>query len=90
MSSCILHSDTQLFIGMMTKQLLNRLADGGDISPQKVKVFYNAVREFYTTAAKYALSNLPLKDAVLENSQFVHFGSRESATISQVFYFVSR
>ena len=76
----------------MTRQLLNKLENGGDISPHQLQgeAFYTAVRVFYTTASKYALDNLPLNDAVLENAQFVHFESRESAHISQVVFFVSR
>ena len=74
----------------MTRQLLNKLENEGDISRRQVEAFYTAVRVFYTTASKYALDNLPLHDAVLENAQFVHFKSRESACISQVVFFVSR
>ena len=74
----------------MTRQLLNQLVDGGDVSSQQEAAFYNGVREFYSTAAEYALKNLPLHDTVLENSQFVHLQSRESASISQVLFFVSR
>ena len=44
------------------------------------------MREFYSTAAEYALKNLPLHDTVLENSQFVRLQSRESASISQILY----
>ena len=58
-----------------------RLHEDGDISSQQVKLFYAAVRGFYCTAASYALANLPLKDVVLQNSEFVNFGIRESATI---------
>ena len=74
----------------MTRPLLVRLHEDGDISSQQVKLFYAAVRGFYCRAASYALANLPLKDVVLQNSEFVNFGSRESATISHVTFFVSR
>ena len=74
----------------MTRQLLNKLENRGDISPHQVEAFYTAVRVFYTTASKYALDNHPLIDAVLENAQFFHFESRKSARISQVVFFVSR
>lgn len=82
-------ADTSLFIGI-TRQLLVRLEDGGDISSEQVKVFYTAVRGFYCRAATYALANLPLKGSVLQNSEFVNFESRESANISQVTFFISR
>ena len=53
-------ADAKLFLGYMTRQLLNQLVDGGDVSPQQEEAFYNGVREFYSTAAVYALKNLPL------------------------------
>lgn len=74
----------------MTRQLLLKLLDGGDISARQVKLFYTAVREYYCRAATYALSNLPLHDPVLQNSTFTFFEARESATITQVSFFVTR
>lgn len=35
--------DTGLFVGIMTRQVIRRLEDGGDISAQQVKGFYSAV-----------------------------------------------
>ena len=74
----------------MTRQLIRRLEDGGDISPRQVKAFHSAVREFYSIAAGYALANLPVKNEVLQNSEFVNFGERVSATVTQVTYFLTR
>ena len=82
--------DDGLFIGIMTKQLIRRLYDQGDISTQQVHQFYNAVRCFYSRAAEYALANLPLHDEVLQNAVFVNFAGRATATISQIEYFISR
>jgi len=53
--------------------LLRQLEQDGDISPTQVKVFYQAVRGFYYTAAEYALANLPLTDEVLQNASFLNF-----------------
>lgn len=82
--------DDVLFTGIVMKQLFRRLHDQGDISTQQVHRFYNAVRCFYSRAAEYALANLPLHDEILQNTVFVNFGSRTTATISQVEYFISR
>ena len=57
-------TDTGLFIGIVTRQLIRKLVDEGDVSPGKVKQFYKVARECYTTAITYALEWLPLKDAV--------------------------
>lgn len=82
--------DAGLFIGFTTRQWLIKLEEEGDVSPRQVTQFYSAVRGFYTTAATYALANLPVKDPVLQNSEFVNFADRTSATISQVTYFLTR
>ena len=83
-------TDTGLHIGMSTRQLLNRLADDGDISSSEVKLFYRAVQQFYMKAADYALDNLPLNDPVLRNSKFVDFTKKDTQDFSQVEYFVAR
>ena len=38
----------------------------------------------------YALDNLPLKDDLLKNANFVNFKSQENTRFSQVEYFVER
>ena len=79
-----------MFIGITTKQLVLKLHNDGDISTRQMHGFYTSARAFYYKAAAYALSNLPLKDAVLQNAVFVNFDNRESANISQVTFFVTR
>ena len=44
----------------------------------------------YVRAMEYATKNLPLNDELLKNARFLDFHSRESASISQVEYFVNR
>ena len=72
----------------MTRQLLNKLEDEGDITHQEFRVFYNGVRDFLRTAADYALNNLPIKDELLQNAGFLNFEKRELSCFSQVEYFV--
>lgn len=74
----------------MTKMLLNKCLNDGDITPRQVEVFYRAARSFFVTAAKYALEHLPFKDAVLENASFVNIERRDSCHVSQLAYFVAR
>ena len=83
-------ADNALYIGITTRQLLCKLEDDGDTTPAQVKIFYQAVRGFYSTAAEYALKNLPLKDAALQNARFLGFETREAAVFSQVEFFVNR
>jgi len=51
----ILALDNELHIGFLTRQNLRRLENEGDITTAKVKIFYQAVRGFYTHATDYAL-----------------------------------
>ena len=69
--------------------LLWKFLEEGDVTSVHVK-FYNSAGAFYVQAMEYTLDNLPLKDHLLRNAKFVHFQSRESATFSQVEYFVER
>ena len=88
---CItLTSDEDLFIGFGTRLCLRNLEDEGDISPAEAKKFYKSARAFYVRAMEYAIANLPLKDELLKCAKFVNVSSRESATFSEVQYFVQR
>ena len=79
-----------MFTGIMTRQLLSRSLDEGDISSQQVSKFYKAACEFFTTAVSYILSNFPVNDEVLRNAEFANFEDKENSTISQVTFFVTR
>ena len=77
--------DNALHIGLVTRSLLWKLLDEGDISDRQVKTFYNAVRQFYERAAEYAISNLPLHDETLKSAQFLNFDS-EKQLCFRMFY----
>ena len=82
--------DQSIFVGIMTKRVLQKLLDDGEISSLQVTKFYKGVRAFYVRALEYALDNLPLKDDLLKNASFVSYKKREDASFSQVEYFVDR
>lgn len=69
---------------------MRELFNDGDISEHDQAKFYRSVRAFYERAMEYALLNLPLEDALLQNAGFVNFHVRETATFQQVEYFVER
>ena len=69
---------------------LRKLLEEGDISAADQTKFYASVRAFYIQAMHYALENLPLKDHLLQNARFLNLESKNSATFSQVEYFVER
>lgn len=83
-------ADKDIFIGIITRSKLATLLNDGDVSETEVNLFFKAVRSFYMAAMDYALKNLPIKDELLINAQFLDFNSRISATLSQVEYFVQR
>lgn len=83
-------SDNLLFIGLLTKTRLRKLRDEGDISQTQQSTFYKSVKAFYARALEYAISNLPLKDDLLQNARFLNFHRRESANLSEVDYFAER
>jgi hypothetical protein len=84
------HIDQSIFVGIMTKRVLQKVLDDGEISPLQVTQFYKGVRAFYVRALEYALDNLPLKDDLLKNASFVSYKKREDTSFSQVEYFVHR
>ena len=84
------NADDNLFVGFGTRMRLRKLLDQGDLSWAQSTKFFKSARTFYVQAVEYALENFPLKDELLKNAKLVNIPSRESATISQVAYFVIR
>ncbi|XP_056457345.1 zinc finger BED domain-containing protein 5-like isoform X2 [Gadus chalcogrammus] len=80
----------KLNIGFTTRAKLNRLLDEGDITPQQVDSFHEAVLCFLTSALAYALKKLPLKEPLLKHSKFVDVRQRAESDIGDVLYFVER
>lgn len=83
-------ADTDLFVGFMTRQLLRKLLEDGDVGEPEVKRFYKGVRSFYTTAMQYITCTYPLNDDVLQHAKFINFEMREQVTFDSVEYFVHR
>ena len=79
----------ELVIGMMTKQMANKLLEDGDITTNQLKVFYTAIRAFYTRATEYLLKWCPLQDSLLIHSTWIDFEHRLERNFSSVEYFVS-
>lgn len=60
-------SDSEITIGVMTKQLLHRLFNDGDIDENAKKTFYKSVRSYYADAVGQALQKLPFADDLLNH-----------------------
>ncbi|KAM7404155.1 hypothetical protein PAMA_004539 [Pampus argenteus] len=80
----------RLNIGFTTRAKLNRLLDEGDISPQQVDTFHEAVLGFLTSAVDYALKKLPLKEPLIKHTQFVDVRKRAESGVEDALYFVER
>ena len=76
--------DGQLFIGFVTRQLLNKLVDEGYIDERKRDQLCQAVRHFYQQAVLGTISKLPLQDDTLIHARFVDFFQRENASLEDV------
>ena len=83
-------ADSNIFVGFMTRQLLLKLLNDGDIGISAVTKFYTAVRRFYTTTMDYVKKTYPLKDDVLMYSKFINIQRREECTFDSVEYFLYR
>ena len=79
--------DTNITIGIVTKQRLKKLLDDGDISERQERIFYKAVRSFFIDTASEALQKLPFSDEVLNHCKFVNFEVKDDCTFSSVEYF---
>lgn len=80
----------KLNIGFTTRAKLNRLLDEGDITPQQVDSFHEAVLCFLTSAVDYALKKLPLKEPLIKHAKFIDVRQRAASDIEDVLYFVER
>ncbi len=82
--------NSSIFIGFVTKNLIRKLLDDGDIASSEVTKFYSGVRRFYTRAAEYIKATFPLNDAVLRHAKFLDVEKKEEVTFDSVEYFVHR
>ena len=57
----------EMFIGISTKTLINKLFEEGDVSPAEKQKFCSAVHTFYSETFSYAIQKLPINDSVLKH-----------------------
>lgn len=83
-------NNSDLVIGIMTKQTLRSLHDEGDIATREVSCFYQAVRNFLVHATEYLLRWCPLQDEFLSHVSWIGFENRLVNTFSSVEYIVGK
>lgn len=77
-------------IGFITRAKLNRLLDGGDITPRQMEKFHEAALAFLIKAVEYALKKLPLREPLLKHAKFVDVRQRLECGVDDALYFVER
>ena len=77
----------ELFIGICTKNLLNKLFEDGEISALDKQKFFAGVLAFYSEAFSYGVEKLPINDSVLKHSIFADISKRESVSVDDVLFF---
>ena len=80
----------ELFVGICTKNLLNKLFEDGEISALDKQKFFAGVLAFYSEAFSYGVEKLPINDSVLKHSIFADISKRESLSIDDVLIFVEK
>uniref|UniRef100_H3AVF6 HAT C-terminal dimerisation domain-containing protein n=1 Tax=Latimeria chalumnae TaxID=7897 RepID=H3AVF6_LATCH len=63
--------DCDLFIGLLTKALVDQLIDDGSLSRQEEKKSYSDVGNFYMAGTKSLIKKLPLDDQVLKDAEML-------------------
>ena len=80
----------ELFIGICTKNLLNKLFEDGEISALDKQKFFAEVLAFYSEVFSFGVEKLPTNDSVLKHSFFADVSKRESLSIDDVLFFVEK
>ena len=83
-------SHEKLFIGIRTKNLLNKPFEDGKISALDKQKFFAGVLAFYSEAFSYGVEKLPINDPVLNHSIFADISNRESVSIDDVLFFAEK
>ncbi|XP_060774407.1 uncharacterized protein LOC132884566 [Neoarius graeffei] len=83
-------SGQKLNVGFTTRATLNRLLYAGDVTPQQVERFHQAVLAFLTGAVEYAMAKLPLKESLLKHARFVDVQQRADCEVNDAAYFVDQ
>ena len=76
--------DINFGIGIVTRNILKRLFDNGDVAQNDVDCFSNAVHDFFVKAFNYRVKWLPLDDSFIKNSVFVDFEKRNDINFDSI------
>lgn len=74
----------------MTRSLLTKKLEDGDITNYDVTKFFSSVVAFYKSAVAYVFKWFPLNEILIRNSEFVNFSKKEECDFSMVCTFIER
>ena len=80
----------ELFIGICTTNLLNKLLEDGEISALDKQKVFAGVLAFYSKTFSYGVEKLPINDSDLKHSIFADISKRKSVSIDDVLFFVEK
>ena len=80
----------EMFIGISTKTLINKLVEEGDISPAEKQKFMMLLIHFILKHSLVAIQKLPINDSVLKHSVFDDILKRAIALFNEVLYFAEK
>ena len=80
----------ELFIGICTKILLNKLFEDGETSALDKQKFLAGVLAFYSGAFSFGVEKLPINGSVLKHSVSADTSKREPVSIDNVLFFVEK
>ena len=78
---------SKLFIGLVTRSLIRKKLEEGDITDRDVMKFYSSV---IASAVAYVFKWFPLHETLIKDSQFVDFSKKEECDFSMVCTFIER
>ena len=76
----------ELFIGICTKNLLNKLQEDIEISALYKQKFFVEVLAFYSETFFYGVEKHPINDSVLNHSFLADISKRNSVSIDEVLF----
>ena len=80
----------ELFIGICTKNLLNKLFEDGETSALDKQKFLAGVLAFYSGVFSFGVEKLPINGSVLKHSVSADISKREPVSIDDVLFFVEK
>ena len=81
---------TFIFLGVITRAIVNRLLNDGAISDNNYYKFYEAVHYYFKESLSYIQKKFPINDDLICNSVLIDFNKRSEVSWDNVEFFVDK